>query len=63
MAEWNNDGTGPLVVTPIGQVAFFRLNETELADLGVPSGVDYAAGPNTPHLELAIGVRIYNAAA
>ncbi|KDQ26532.1 hypothetical protein PLEOSDRAFT_1105437 [Pleurotus ostreatus PC15] len=55
MAEWNNDGTGPLVVTPIGQVAFFRLNETELTDLGVPSGVDYAAGPNTPHLEMAIG--------
>ncbi|KAL4256510.1 GMC oxidoreductase family protein [Pleurotus pulmonarius] len=55
MAEWNDDGTGPLVVTPIGQVAFFRLNETELAGLGVPSGVDYAAGPNTPHLEMAIG--------
>lgn len=58
MAEWTDDGTGPLVVTPIGQVAFFRLNETELIDLGVPSGVDYAAGPNTPHLEMAIGVRL-----
>ncbi|KAF9494868.1 FAD-linked reductase [Pleurotus eryngii] len=41
MAEWDNDGTGPLA--------------TELADLGVPSGVNCAAGPNMPHLEMAIG--------
>ncbi|KAF7416250.1 hypothetical protein PC9H_002515 [Pleurotus ostreatus] len=55
MDEWNEDGTGPLVVTPIGEVVFFRLNETERANLGLPAGVDTAAGPNTPHLELAIG--------
>ncbi|KAF9490465.1 FAD/NAD(P)-binding domain-containing protein [Pleurotus eryngii] len=36
MDEWNNDETGPLV-------AFYRPNDTELADLGVPAGVDYAA--------------------
>ena len=51
--EWSESGTGPLVVTPGSQLAFFRFNDTLYEDS--PIG-DPSAGPNSPHMEFIIGV-------
>ncbi|KAJ7237049.1 aryl-alcohol oxidase [Mycena haematopus] len=51
-AQWNATHTGPFVEIPVTHIAWMRLD----ADSPIFENVtDPAAGPNTPHIEMAVG--------
>lgn len=46
--QWEDDRSGPLVTSPINEIAFLRVKNTSLLE----TFGDPAAGPNTAHIEL-----------
>jgi hypothetical protein len=60
LTQWDETGTGPLVNTISSHLGFFRIRKSNPV---LSKGGDPTPGPNTPHYEFLVSVRLLKFAA